>query len=176
MGCSYDRFTAVVPCEENAQKLVDIFMDVLKEDLACSSPCFIRKTDNGEYRISAEEEPLFNEMRQGDQLRKFVFAYLKAVPDMPFHASYRATYDNCDAVDTTDYSYKDGKLDIEETHSEGSFDDESAGYCYNCGFTWDPYEETIDVCPECGEEFETDESIWNYHFRLIDGEFTKIPE
>lgn len=176
MGCSYDRFYTVVHSEEVAKKFVDIFMDVLKDDLECSSPCFIRKTAPGEYRIEADEYPLFNEMRQGAQLHKFVFAYLKAVPDIPFHATYKGTYDNCGACDTTEYSYKDGRLDIQETHSEGSFDDESAGCCYNCGFTWDPYEEALDVCPQCGEEFETDESVWNYHFQLIDGEFSKIPE
>lgn len=176
MGCSYDRFSAVVHSEEAAKKFVDIFTDVLDDDLACPSPCAIQQTDNGEYKITAEDEPLFNEMCSGAQLRKFVFAYLKAVPDMPFHASYDATYDNCGACDTTDYSYKDGKLDIKKTHSEDSYEDETDGYCHNCGFTWNPFEEELDICPECGEEFETDESVWNYHFQLIDGEFIEVSE
>lgn len=172
MGCSYDRFTAVVSNEEDAKKFVEIFTDVLKDDLVCSSPCYISKTDDGKYKIVADEYPLFNEMCQGAQLNKFVFAYLKAVPGDPFHANYRGTYDNCDARDITEYSYYDGKLDITETHSEGEFE----GYCVECGFQWNPDEDEFDVCPECGATFETDESVWNYHFQLIDGEFSKIPE
>ena len=173
MGCSYDFFSAIVPSENTAKKFVEIFMDVLKDELYCSkSPCYISSKGNGNYEIEIDEYPLFKEMCQGSQLNKFVFAYLKAVPNNPFHAKYRGTYDNCGARDTTEYNYYDGKLDIVETHTEG----ESEGYCVECGFEWDPYEEELNVCPECGAEFETDESVCNYHFQLIDGEFSKIPE
>lgn len=84
MGCSYDFFSAIVPSENTAKKFVEIFMDVLKDELYCSkSPCYISSKGNGNYEIEIDEYPLFKEMCQGSQLNKFVFAYLKAVPNIP---------------------------------------------------------------------------------------------
>lgn len=190
MGCSYDMLGATIRRKEDIKTFVEIFNEELKYDIDGIDPDgdgFLNEndfeSDGNSYSTFIAAEPLFNEMENGAQFKRVVLEYLKAVPDVPFSAWYRCTYDNCGAIDTSNYNYSDGVLKIESRHSK----DSELDWCRTCD--WNAYEDDVytDVvctaeeyepdkeysCPKCGASLKFDVRIFYKTLKLIDGNWIK---
>ncbi len=122
MGCSYDMLGAIIHRKEDIKTFVEIYNRELEDSLYYGADGFISEHDFKEvlnsFCMSYNQEPLFKYMNQGEPYERMILIYLKAVPDAPFSAWYRCTYDNCGATDTKDYTYSDGVLKIQSSYSE----------------------------------------------------------
>lgn len=187
MGCSYDMLGATIHRKEDIKTFVEIYNRELEDSLYYGEDDFIsenyfEETNEG-FSMSYDQEPLFDFMNQGAPYEKMILTYLKAVPDVPFSAWYRCTYDNCGAIDTSNYNYSDGVLKIESRHSE----DSELDWCRTCD--WNAYEDDVytDVvctaeeyepdkeysCPKCGASLKFDVRIFYKTLKLVDGNWVK---
>ena len=191
MGCSFDRIGITIDKKENIKTFVEIFNREMEEHLYCGSDQYINEEEFEEeffgYYLQIEEEPIFAIMEAGAQLIDVVYPYLEAVPDCEFSLWFEATYNNCGAINYTEYKYKDHVLKIVDKDSEES----GIGYCPEC--EWDIYEDddcdedslcTIDEwdpnegykCPQCGAALEWDVCINERVLRMVDGKLVKIKD
>lgn len=193
MGCSYDKFHADFAKKEHAKIFSEIFNEKLKDQLYWGERSFLNEDsfslDNygNNYSLWIDDEPLFKTMEDGYQFVEVIFAYLEAVPDLPFWAEYECTFNNCGAIVSTTYDYSDGKLTVINKYS----DDSQLDYCPECD--WDSYEDekfngeplcTIDEweegetyrCPQCGAVLEWDVDIYEETWKMKDGHLCRIGE
>lgn len=185
MGCSYDRFNAMLPSETHAEAFAELFNQMLKEELYWGEDSFITPNNFScglceEYYIDVDDEPLFNMMDNGSQLVNVILEYIKCFPDDEFSANYYCTFNNCGAVFMTDYKYNGNRrLRLEHRWSEN----ESLSYCNECDTafwenpicTIEDYEEgEVYHCSNCGAELEWDANIEEVFFELNGDSWERI--
>ena len=182
MGCSFDKLGATITKKENVETFVEIYNRELAEQFYWGEDDFIDESSfeyhkGIGYILGVDAEPLFKRMENGAQFAAVVHAYIEAVPDCDFTAWYECTFNNCGAIVSTEYVYRDGVLTVVDKDSEES----DLSYCPECD--WDAYEDedgeplcTIDdweegkefVCPNCGETLEWDVSVTKTVYNLVD--------
>ena len=175
MGCTTDVINAKFKKEEDIKLFIDLFNEILKDDLYYDEydleDIKIEKEED-EYHIFFENEPMFYTADGIEITKHFVKEFVSAYPEIHFSMDYFCSYSNCGDVNLTEYSYSgNNKIFVKETYS----DQEGIYMCEECEedfdeplVFFDEYDENVDyLCPECGAKNTLDVGINEYYIEFI---------
>ena len=166
MGCTHEIINAHLGSEQSVKNFVDVFNDMLKDELDWKLQVDDFKRDNlFGYELNLDESPLFVNIERGGQFERVVKEFLKANPTAVFSANYYCAFSNCGDTTITTYEYNDGILTIDYRSGDMPYET----YCEECEYDsletddddaepivrledWE--EGKVYTCPNCGTVIE----------------------
>ena len=105
MSCTVDTFNADFGTKGHALAFIQVFNEMLKDDLYVNHEMGERDIEFkfDQYSISIDESPWFTMAERGGQLRPVIERFLRENPDVSFYAYYSCAFTNCGDTTYIDY-------------------------------------------------------------------------